>query len=57
MYHRDTLIGALIGAKPMPQFPITDSRRKVLEQIPDYAVVISPYKGTVTIKSGDTVIA
>jgi uncharacterized protein (DUF427 family) len=41
----------------MPQFPMTDSRRKVLEQIPDYAVVISPYKGTVTIKSGDTVIA
>jgi uncharacterized protein (DUF427 family) len=41
----------------MPQFPMTDSRRKVLERIPDYAVAISPYKGTVTVKSGDTVIA
>ena len=41
----------------MPQFPMTDSRRKVLERIPEYAVAISPYEGTVTVKSGDTVIA
>lgn len=41
----------------MPQFPMTDSRRKVLERIPDYAVAITPYGGSVTIKSGDTVIA
>ncbi len=41
----------------MPQFPMTDSRRKVLERIPDYAVAISPYNGIVTIKSGHTVIA
>ncbi len=41
----------------MPQFPMTDSRRKILERIPDYAVAISPYNGIVTIKSGHTVIA
>ena len=41
----------------MPQFPMTDSRRKVLERIPDYTVAISPYQGSVRVKSGDTVIA
>ena len=41
----------------MPQFPMTDSRRGALERFPDYAVAISPYEGTVTVKSGGTVIA
>ena len=41
----------------MPQFPMTDSRRKILERIPDYEVAISPYKGTVTVRTGDKVIA
>jgi len=41
----------------MPQFPMTDSRRKVLQRIPDYAVAISSYEGTVTVKAGNTVIA
>ena len=36
---------------------MTDSRRKALERFPDYAVAISPYEGTVTVKAGDTVIA
>ena len=41
----------------MPQFPMTDSRRKALERFPEYAVTISPYEGRVTVKAGDAVIA
>jgi uncharacterized protein (DUF427 family) len=41
----------------MPQFPMTESRRKALERIPDYAVAISPALMTVTVKQGDSIIA
>ena len=41
----------------MPQFPVTESRRKVLERIPEYAVAISPTLMTVKVKYGDSVIA
>lgn len=41
----------------MPQFPMTESRRKVLERIPEYAVSVSPSPTTVTVKHGDIVIA
>ena len=41
----------------MPQFPMPDSRRKALERFPDYAVTITSYEGTVTVKAGGTVIA
>ena len=36
---------------------MTNSRRKALERFPEYAVTISPYEGTVTVKAGDAVIA
>ena len=41
----------------MPQFPMSETRRKVLERIPEYEVAISPSPTTVTIKQGDNVIA
>ena len=41
----------------MPQFPMNDSRRRILERIPDYAVAISPATGKVTVTWQDTVIA
>ena len=41
----------------MPQFPMTESRRRVLEKIPDYAVAISDAGCQVTVKHGGTIIA
>ena len=41
----------------MAQFPMTESRRAILERIPDYAVQISPAGSRVTVIHGDTVIA
>ena len=42
----------------MPQFPMTETRRKTLERIPDYAVAISPADGVqVTVTLGDKQIA
>lgn len=41
----------------MPQFPMTETRRKILERIPDYAVDISPANKTVTVTYKGTVIA
>ena len=41
----------------MPQFPVTPSREKVLAQIPDYAVEISPARGSVTVRIRGQVVA
>ena len=41
----------------MPQFPMTDSRRRTLEKIPDYEVAISTASCEVIVKHGDLVIA
>lgn len=41
----------------MGQFPMTESRRKVLERIPDYAVDITPTNKLITVKFGDLTIA
>ena len=41
----------------MPQFPMTDSRRKVLERIPDYAVEITPAGKSITVSHDDNTIA
>ncbi len=41
----------------MSQFPMTDSRRAILERLPDYAVKIEPAKAQVTVRYGDLVIA
>lgn len=41
----------------MAQFPMTETRRRILEKIPDYAVEISPAGKTVTVSVGDQVIA
>ena len=41
----------------MAQFPMTDSRRRILEKIPDYAVDIEPANKTVKVTVGDQVIA
>ena len=41
----------------MPQFPVTESRAKILAKIPDYAVQILPCSGSVRVSFADTVIA
>ena len=41
----------------MPQFPMSDTRRKVLERIPDYAVDITPANKSITVTYNGTVIA
>jgi uncharacterized protein (DUF427 family) len=41
----------------MPQFPMTDSRRRVLEKIPDYAVIISPADKKLVVRYQDMIIA
>ena len=41
----------------MPQFPMTDSRRPVLERIPDYAVAISDAGKNITVSIADKVVA
>ena len=41
----------------MPQFPMTDSRRNVLERIPDYAVEITPAGKSITVSHDDNTIA
>ncbi|MCB1691722.1 MAG: DUF427 domain-containing protein [Pseudomonadales bacterium] len=41
----------------MPQFPITPTRQKILERIPDYEVAMLPASGTVSVKLGDQEIA
>ena len=39
------------------QFPMTDSRRKILERIPDYAVAITPAGKSITISRNGIKIA
>lgn len=41
----------------MPQFPMTESRRKILERIPDYAVAISPAAARVRVSYQGQLIA
>ena len=41
----------------MPQFPMTDSRRKVLERIPDYSVEITPAGNSITVSYNGNTIA
>lgn len=41
----------------MPQFPMTDSRRNVLERIPDYAVEIIPAGNSITVSHDGKTIA
>ena len=41
----------------MAQFPMTESRKRILEKIPDYAVDISPSEVNVRVSVGDKVIA
>jgi uncharacterized protein (DUF427 family) len=41
----------------MPQFPMTDSRRKVLERVPDYAVKITPAGNSITVSYNGNTIA
>lgn len=41
----------------MPQFPMTDSRRPILERIPDYEVAISQAAARVRVSIGDRMIA
>lgn len=39
----------------MPQFPMTDSRKRILEKIPDYAVAIEPANQRVVVRfNGET---
>lgn len=41
----------------MPQFPMTESRRRILERIPDYAVTLTPCPKRITISAGGHKIA
>jgi uncharacterized protein (DUF427 family) len=41
----------------MPQFKMIPSREKILARIPEYAVIIEPFAGDVTIHYQDTLIA
>ena len=41
----------------MPQFPMTDSRKKILERIPDNAVGLSPAGKRITVTSNGVTIA
>ena len=41
----------------MPQFPMTESRRRILERIPDYAVAISPAAQRIRVSYQGQVIA
>ena len=41
----------------MAQFPVTPSRKEVLERVPDYAVGISPAVGKVTVTCKGEVVA
>lgn len=40
----------------MPQFPMTDGRRAILAQIPDYAVTISDAGKKITVSINDQVV-
>ena len=41
----------------MPQFPMTESRRPVLERIPDYQVVIKPADQHIVVESNGQILA
>ena len=41
----------------MPQFPMTESRRPVLERIPDYQVVIKPADKHIVVESNGQILA
>lgn len=41
----------------MPQFPMIESRRAILERIPDYEVAISQSPKKITVTVGDQIIA
>lgn len=41
----------------MPQFPMSDTRRRILERIPDYAVAISPATARVKVTANGNLIA
>ena len=41
----------------MSQFPVTPSRKRILDRIPDYAVTVEPAESKVTISYDGTVIA
>ena len=41
----------------MPQFPMSESRRPILERIPDYSIDISPFRHHITVRSGNIILA
>ena len=41
----------------MPQFPMSESRRPILERIPDYSIDISPSPHPITVRFGNIVLA
>lgn len=41
----------------MPQFPVTEARRRILAKIPNYEVRITPSDKQVTVTHGDKIIA
>ena len=41
----------------MPQFPMSESRRPILERIPDYSIDISRSQHHITVRSGNIILA
>ncbi len=41
----------------MSQFPMSESRKRVLDKIPDYAVLITPSEARIRVIAADTLVA